>query len=452
MVEFANIACFVWLLGWALVAAHRLARGERATILFAMPIHFLLCGLPLLLDEVYGLPQYQLFPGFFAATRDTKTSLIYAAYVAIVPLVWWWIAFPGRRTPVIPMRTLTPNAGAGPGVAPLDLFLFGLLFVPVVLALMSPDASMYLEYSSGARNIQNRPYMTRLFHVGVVKAIQVSILAAAVLLYRARWPRLAAILLLPIVGVDLWLHGKRNAVVMMLAAFLYALWRRRALVGYKLYVSAVASLLLLIAYSSFYQKELRFKEEFVRKQSEQFWHDNFRIDFGRDHGIKLAIYTELYPSKTTPIIEERGQSVIMTVFMWIPRAVWDDKPATYAWKLLTASMNREPPGQGGLTTNVLGEAIANFSWLGLFLGPLAVPLMCRIGDSCRDEWISVLTVLIVVYLQIVHFPQWAIVAYLWIALVVRNKFLVAPKPHLAVAPPIHPLARGVRQPQRTFDR
>jgi hypothetical protein len=150
---------------------------------------------------------------------------------------------------------------------------------------------------------------------------------------------------------------------------------------------------------------------------------SFRIDFGRDNGIRLAIFSELNP-EYLQILEYRGQSVLFNLTFFVPRSVWPDKPWPYSVYSTAAVFNLRPDYLGwGVTTSWLEEAIANFSWLGFLLGPLLITLVARIGDSTGEPVVSFLTKLVVSLLLTVQLAAWIYLALLWVGALLRAQFI-----------------------------
>jgi hypothetical protein len=238
------------------------------------------------------------------------------------------------------------------------------------------------------------------------------------------------VVLAPFILAACWINGKRNAVAYAIVLCLYAFWRRGVLRGKRLVIAGAALCTLFVAFSAYYQTQLRFSDEFVQEKDVQFWYENFRIDYGRDDVIKLAICAELNPHALR-ILEYRGQSLEIIATMLLPRRFWPDKTPSYPAHVTLQAMGQMPRG-GGLTTSVLEEAIANFSWLGCLLGPLLIAAVCRIGDSCRNENTRILTIMVAICLQVVHLAPWAPAAVMWILYVAAEKFgsprVVSPSP------------------------
>ena len=67
-----------------------------------------------------------------------------------------------------------------------------------------------------------------------------------------------------------------------------------------------------------------------------------------------------------------------------------------------------------MTTSWLDEAIANFSWLGMLLGPLVPGLVCAIGDRRRSSGARSLTLLVASLLLTVNLVAFMSIAVLWV--------------------------------------
>jgi hypothetical protein len=197
--------------------------------------------------------------------------------------------------------------------------------------------------------------------------------------------------------------------------FLYVFWQKGYLRNKRLIVSALVGLVLIGVFSFVYQSNFRSMGPTLGSYDQVY--DNVRIDYGRDHEIKMAIYAELYPNEMQ-ILEYRGESLLFDLGMYVPREMWPEKPFPYA-QYVTSAMLRTPPRLWGwgMTTSWLDEAIANFGWLGMLLGPLVLSVICRVGDATRNALVVGLTILVGSLLLAVHLPAFMPIFILWLSLV-----------------------------------
>jgi hypothetical protein len=409
MVAIFNILTFIWLAAWALYSVRCLARGASHSILFVIIIHFFFAGVPLLLDLTFGQPTYFYKPGFFEASRDQLTSILYCLYVSACPLLWWWI---GRSR----------NTEAHSDISAIlyspvmRLVYYTVLTLPLVLVYFSPAPAFYKTYGAVA-TMSISAEQSEAFHehhVWITWAGRCVLVAGGLLLLSPKRKENVPVILFWLF-LTAWINGKRNFVAIEILLLMYAYWRKGYLRGKTLAVVGCSAVVLLGAFSCFYQHTLRGIDTVAVSLEEVY--ENVRIDYGRDDCIKLTIYTELYPEEGR-ILEYRGQSCLFYPSMFIPRRVWPDKPWPYS-VYFTARMLEMPVEHLGwtMTTSVLEEAIANFGWWGMILGPLLISVMCRIGDSCGEKFVQVLTVLTTCLLLLVHLAVFLPIAMTWFLLV-----------------------------------
>jgi len=419
MIDLVNMVTFCWLTLWALYAVRLLWAGVRYSILFVFIFHFLFCGTPLFLDTVFGKPLYIYHEGFQFATRDDMTCWIYCFYVAFCPVLWWWT---GRS------RRLK-KSGAENSDSPVDhpnfpqrlrplFYLF--LFSPLLALAFAPQPAVYLKYAAGTRRLLS--VEARQYHIFILFACKVSLLGAAGLLIASRrrlyfWPIL---LLLPWMFLTAWLEGKRVIVVILLGLVLFVLWQKGFLKRKHFLPVTLLVLLAVGLYSFSYQAAIRPLS--LGAGDRDVFYRNIRKDFGRDDVIKTAIYSELYPRRLN-ILEYRGQSLLFYATMYIPRKLWPNKPWPYAVYHTSAVLGIPVKYVGwGVATSWLDEAIANFGWAGLLIGPLLISIVCRLGDSCNKKYIHLLTIMVAFLLLSVPIVAFMPIVLFWGATIILTKW------------------------------
>lgn len=397
----------VWLGMYAAIAFRKIAAGNYSTILTVYPVHFVFCGIPLALDRIWGTPNYARFPGFALACSDYSTNLIYCIYVCLCPIVWQYFEKESKYSPKIKEPTTDRTTPAVTAV------LYVAVFLPLILVFLSPEPDMYLQYTPFGRELRERAPAVAFVHMLVSKLCLLSLLAAAGLVATQRSLKATLVVVMPALFAVCWIHGKRNCVAFSLAVIVYALWRRGSLRGKRLATAGCMALLGFALFSHYYQRELRFSEEFVSRRSESFWYEWFRIDYGRDDVIKLAIFAELNPDMVQ-IQDYRGQSLLGLTQLFIPRYFLPEKEESHSTFVTRAVLGRDSLGGGGVTTSILEEPIANFGFAGLAVGPLLIALVCCVGDRSGLAVGRPLTVLILICMQVVHISPWAGLAVLWV--------------------------------------
>ncbi|MBN1587261.1 MAG: hypothetical protein JW937_07515 [Candidatus Omnitrophica bacterium] len=415
-----NWATFLWLLVLAIFAGQQIIKGRRHSVYFVLPVFFMFCGLPLFLDEIFGRPGYLNKPGFALASADETTGIIYCLYMALVPVILLCFGKPKLK-----MSGATTNSGYAPRgnrsakqkKTRTWIICWMVLLSPIVLVCLSPLPAEYLTFSDTLRFSDSYDE----FHTYVTLASNLAALAGAYLIavstprVPGRWPRLgtlAAVTVFMLLAV--WIHGKRNIVVIMAVLALMALHHRGLLKGVRAAVLIVASLIVVFGYSFFFQVHT--------ERVSTTWYENVRMDFGRDDAIKMTLFAELNP-EVMRILEYRGQSLVFLVVSYVPRKLWPEKPLPYAQYFTSALFLSSPRMWGwGMTTSWLEEAIANFSWLGMLLGPLCIALVCRAGDASGSVLGRILTPLVACLLMLVHAIAFFPLLLLWFYVSVTDSF------------------------------
>lgn len=412
---FVAAATSSWLLLTLVAASSQLAKGHRRSVLALIPIHFVLCGLPLLADLVFGRPEYSRFPGFSLVSRDSATHTVYCAYVAAVPLLWWRI---GRGRFPRDARTQPTTSARTSSLVLLISLTIGLLS-PVVAVLLSPRPSHYASYGAVLDEAFRSSEGWDFHHWVTLTSLIASVCFAGILASSRRITLLRVITLTPLQLFAIWANGKRSIVAITLFLVGYVLWERGVLRGYRLVTAALLATATFLCFSVVYQSELRGFGAGSRRTAEVM--ERVRVDFGRDDVLKLAIFAELNPEQLT-ILDHRGQSVLFSLGMYVPRSLWSEKPFPYAQYVTSSALLVPPRLHGwGVTTSVLDEAIANFGWFGMLIGPTFLALLCRTGDRSAITFVRVLTPAVATLFLTVQLVAFAPLFLMWCALVLLDR-------------------------------
>lgn len=398
--DIVSVLTFLWMAFCAIRAFLGMAAGEKQSIFFPIIINFVFCGLPLLLDVAVGRPEYpDTMNGLNEPAKDHLTGFIYCLTVAFATTCFWYI---GRNRDTRNRRSIASQISILKSIqfsGKQKMLFFGafiILILPILAWITGPNPALYSTYGVGSGG----PELSASFllardefehYSNILSPLtQLSIVGAVVMVAMQPQYNFKIILLVfPFLVASSWLNGKRNIPVMVVFVFLYIFWEKGWIRGKHFILSCFALMLSFILFSHFYQMQVRGLE---KATSAEKYYTSSRMDLGRDHTIKMAIYAELHPER--PILEYRCQSCIFYPTILIPRSFWPDKPVNYALYMSKAAIERNSLfGFEGwaLTTSILDEAIANFSWLGILIGPLIVCLVCRIGDATNNSFISALT-------------------------------------------------------------
>ncbi|RJF68973.1 hypothetical protein D3875_21835 [Deinococcus cavernae] len=384
--EFLKILVVAWATLWVGVGVVRLARGRFSSIYVVMIVFYVLFIVPLLLDVTMGLPEYRNQPGFLLSFEDPAVNPIYLGYMAFIAPLWVLGARQSKRTLAAPRLTFKV-------LLPLGAVLLG----PLGLLLAYPEAMDYVTHYGHSLSIDVNPALS-----GLISGVTVlSVLAAIGFIILAKRTWYTTVGLMPMVTLSVWMNGKRAIIAIFLVMFLVTLLYKRAIRRFALVGMPVALMAGFMLFSSYYLGNIRSNYDEVYKSPTEIYTNN-RIDFGRDDVTKMTIYAELNPD-IMRILEYRGQSFLFNLMPWIPRAVWPNKPLPYAQYVTSAMLITPPQLRGwGMTTSLLEEAIANFSWWGMLIGPLMILGICNYGDRPRRNDASIFTVIVASLLLAVH--------------------------------------------------
>jgi hypothetical protein len=434
MIDVFTIVTICWLTAVAGYSFYRLAIGDQHPAYFGVLIHYAFFGLPLFLNYVYGLPTYERQAGLALMSDDATVQIIYCLYMLLVPLILLTVGRP---------RHINNDGGTSilDYISPMNatrlrwvLLFFALL--PVGAFFLAPEKQIFAEYGEASQTLYEYSVETQAFFHYVALVSTLSVIAITGLLLLT--PRLKAVSIvpyLPLLAVATWLNGKRFVLAVILLLVCYVYWQRGILRGMKLLAVTGVLAVMLHGFSFYYMSTVRGFNLGTRSQQQLY--DDFRIDFGRDHTVKMVLFAELNPDKLQ-VLEYRGQSLAFYAVMAVPRAVWPEKPWPYA-VYFTSAMTGVEPGRlyWGMTTSILDEAIANLSWWGMLIGPLLLALICRLGATSRSLIGRLLTPLIVSLFLTVHLAAFWPLFLLWAMVLLKARFRFR-VPQRAVAMSLRP--------------
>ena len=112
-------------------------------------------------------------------------------------------------------------------------------------------------------------------------------------------------------------------------------------------------------------------------------YDMLRVDFGRDDVIKYVIYEEFF--KKNHILDYPGQSFFSTLFIFIPRIIWPNKPYSH-YQYLTSSILGLPISKlpAGTTPCWYEMTLCNFGYFGYLVGIFGLIGFCYFADGMKQ--------------------------------------------------------------------
>jgi hypothetical protein len=178
---------------------------------------------------------------------------------------------------------------------------------------------------------------------------------------------------------------------------------------------------LLLAFGIF---SYSYQTSLVRSIATKQVYEISRLDYARDPVLKLSIYSELNPDKLK-ILDHRLQTVYHALISYIPRFLWPGKPLPYDYQvyITAASFNISPKDViFGLTGTWFAESLSNFGWVGAFIGPMTIALICRFGDSTRNNFLIIFTSFLALYLLLLSLGYTVLFLLIWLILLTREYY------------------------------
>lgn len=370
-------------------------------------LFFFVFILPLLLDMIFGVPEYTSFPGFYEAGKSKLTSYIYNLFILFVSYFNWFAR--GSKTIEINFKDI--------GIK-FDIFLLVLMFLPIFLFLFAPDQSYYKIY--GGNPARNYSLDASIYHGFINFSSFISVIFGAYLISKYISKNiLFGIFIFAIILIDFWLNGKRT--IVLLFSFFLGLFFWLKYKNFKSIFLIFTLFLSFLIFSNWYQSNVRDLGDQVSVKEN---YENIRVDFFRDQRVKMAIYSELYPHQMK-ILSYPGQSFVFVSTFYIPRSIWLDKPYPYAQYFTSALFFSDAKLWGwGMTTSIYDEFIANFGFLGVVFLQILLFFYFKSVNNISSNYFKIFALFLVMLLfmvQIIAFMTIYIFGFIWF-LKLRNKF------------------------------
>lgn len=339
-------------------------------------IAYIFCCIPILLNYIIGIPQYDVvywYKSFLPAMNNTNVAIIYDVYITIAILALYFYGIMTKKKMAkraIVLNTALKNENEKPWI-----YVLGIVS-PVLFVLLSGNAVYFLIYSSmSVRGVSGQD------NVLLNSLILISLFCTCIMMFSGKITVKKMCVLLLITFVLAWLQGKRFIIAVMGVFYLFFLTKSelgrkgRRIIFWALPILGIS----LIGFSAFYLSVIR------PLSNTNFYsiYDMLRVDFGRDDVIKYVIYEEFF--KKNHILDYPGQSFFSTLFIFIPRVIWTNKPYSH-YQYLTSSILNLPISDlpAGTTPCWYEMTLCNFGYLGFIVGVFGLVGFCCFADSMKQ--------------------------------------------------------------------
>lgn len=339
-------------------------------------IVYIFCCVPIILNYLIGMPQYTVvywYKTFIEPMNNANVSAIYDIYITFAIFTLYIYGTKMNRRLVsraTELNNILRNENEKPWI-----YVFGIAS-PVLYVLLSGNASKFLIYSS--MNLRGVSGQDNLI---LNSLILVSLFCTCIMLFSGRITAKKMCILVLITLILAWLQGKRFIIAVMGVFYLFFLTKSelgekgRKRVFWILPIMGIT----LIAFSAFYLAVIKP----LSNMNFDSVYDMLRVDFGRDDVIKYVIYEEFF--KKNHILDYPGQSFFSTLFIFIPRIIWPNKPYSH-YQYLTSSILNLPISKlpAGTTPCWYEMTLCNFGYLGYLVGIFGLIIFCYFADTMKQ--------------------------------------------------------------------
>lgn len=339
-------------------------------------IVYIFCCVPIILNYLIGMPQYTVvywYKAFVEPMNNVDISAIYDIYITFAIFALYIYGTKMNRRLV--SRTTELNTVLRDENEKPWIYVFGIAS-PVLYVLLSGNASKFLIYSS--MNLRGVSGQDNLI---LNSLILVSLFCTCIMLFSGRITAKKMCMLVLITFILAWLQGKRFIIAVMGVFYLFFLTKSELGEKGRKRVFWILPILgiTLIAFSAFYLAVIKP----LSNMNFDSVYDMLRVDFGRDDVIKYVIYEEFF--KKNHILDYPGQSFFSTLFIFIPRIIWPNKPYSH-YQYLTSSILNLPISKlpAGTTPCWYEMTLCNFGYLGYLVGIFGLIVFCSFADSMKQ--------------------------------------------------------------------
>jgi len=411
------------LLTYISVSSLRLLRSPRTSPIPILNFQLLVVyAFPWVIEALSGTPDFGAVVNYQYVASETSLRTLSALGICAAPVIWTHTATRGLLT----TRTTTTETGLLSLITNsmhVKLLLAFAALSPIVLIAFAPDIQIYMTYGPILPKVGRQAIHELSFHAYLNQFIRYSMLscfALIVLIFNgaSRYKWILFLTLISILGIDCFLHGKRSSFALAICGVGFSLWFSGAISRKLLIVLGLSTITVLPLLSYQYQ-------QYSGRSRNTEWVDIYReirIDFFRDSAHKLSLASIGLGPKNVKILDYYGESLFIYGTLPIPRAWWPEKPVSYGMSLACAALNIKRQYLGwGLTSSLLDESIANFSLLGVFIGPILIGLILRQSVRFNDPIIALLTTVLCGLLVMVHLSSCAPMLICWLFAIVLSR-------------------------------
>lgn len=371
--------------------------------------------IPLIVQIFSGVPDVLHHVNVGYAMNDSLTNFVYGLIVIAVSVIMSRLSSK-LKPKILPSVSFRKTAGT------LNVVLTIAMFSPLIAVAFSPEPSIYLKFSYFYTQSFDVYSYLFLFHRNVVTSFVLLSVVALIFKYFRKKSNDSQWIYYLAIFISTWVDGKRTIFLFMLIGILAVdlikgNYSNKFLQKKQILKTVVFASLVFIYFFAY-------NEETGKGQDSEFYF-LYTFYFSRMSIVKTAIFDQLH---TNILLEYPCQTIIFNTFLWIPRAIWPNKPVMYCIYFTSYADGVSSQLDYNLQVNAWSEFVSNF---GIILGPVIVCLffyfVAKVSINTKSNAIYLLCTAFCVLYSVYGFEH--IISYiffLWLALVVMRILFYKP--------------------------
>ena len=357
---------------------------------YIMIIIYVFNCLPVLLDNVLGIPDYlsigRWFVNFEKAMNDELVRTVYDLYVLLVILV---LKFYLHKHKIFYKNKQLY-------IYSLSCFFHGkvlllVAMIPILLALLFGHWQEYFVFMSASNRGLSGSQLAALWFFELL-----GLFAFYCWFFEYNNGKLKSYFwVILYTAIIIWIDGKRyiivTAALMFIFFYLNSMYAKEKKIPLTLLLSFLGCCFIIF----YIWYAFAYKVNSVVESVSNIIYATLRIDFGRDDVTKFVLYKEII--ENNPILDYRFQTILSPLFMFIPRELWSTKPYPHYRYLTAALYNTDVLSiPAGMTPSLFEMSIANFGVVvGIIMTPVILIGLISLADKAKTIPLKILYLLFI---------------------------------------------------------
>lgn len=421
MNDIINIIVVIISTSIMLFACRRIINGNLCIIDFCIIIFYMMQIFPIIVEKIYGVDE-SLGKGtnYYKASIDENVTFLYAILMLCIMIALAIMSKLNFKKYTLNYVGIKQTLMVLKNSVIVQFVLSVMLFIPLILAIISPNPMRYLTYTSIWKINTVGSTFEKLYHNIVIYYGNNIALLAIIIKYFSKSKRtfLNCIDIILAIIIMTWIDGKRALFIMALLGILIVdiIGKTYEYNKMKFLKKIVITLSIIVIFFFLYGK-------MVGKLQDSSFITNYSLYFGRMSCVKVAIYDML---NNKEILEYPGQTILFNLFFYIPRAIWKDKPSMFTQYFTEYAINSVGFASWNLHVNIWTEMISNFGiLLGILIALAFTHFVASISSKSRNLLSQITGLILLLFYYMFGFEIILMIVFvIWLLSLVISKFRI----------------------------